>query len=159
MDIAEVGILATTLKSAGDLVTTIISLGDSTKIQNVARELNTVILAAQRSAFEAQSSQLTLLKQVGELEKQIAVIKAWETEKVRYELKDIGGRGYAYVVKAGMRGAEPPHAICANCYQHEKISFLQFNGESRVGDQAFRCPSCKTAFNFYKVSMDASLQT
>ena len=147
MNIAEIGVLASSLKSAGDLVATMVGLRDSTKIQEAARELNTIILAAQRSALEAQSSQLSLLKQVGELEKEVVAVKKWDAEQQRYELKDMGGRALVYAIKPSMRGTEPPHAICTNCYEHGKKSILQFNGASTMGEQSYDCSSCKTRFH------------
>jgi len=37
-------------------------------------------------------------------------------EKEKYELKKVG-RGIAYTLKPEAEGTEPPHLICARCYE------------------------------------------
>ena len=142
---------ASGLKTIMDTLKGFKDINDATVRNNVAIELQGKILAA-------YADQFALTEKVSELEKEITAVKGWETQKERYELKDIGGRGFAYIVKATMRGTDPPHAICTNCYEQGKKSILQFNGELRVFDQEFTCPLCKTAFKFYKADMDTVLQ-
>ena len=151
MAIAEVATGAGLFKTVMDTLKGFKDIGDANIRNTVAIELQSKILAAYQD-------QLALTERVSALEKEIANMKTWEAEKHRYELKDIGGRGYAYIVKGAVRGTEPPHAICANCYEHGEKSILQFNGEPRLYEQAFACPSCRTEFNFYKSTMDAVLQ-
>jgi hypothetical protein len=82
------------------------------------------------------------LNRVGELEKEVARLETWNAEKDRYELKDVGFGSLAYVVKEAMRGAEPPHQICATCYQHGRKSILQPRNVSM--DKLLICPECET---------------
>jgi hypothetical protein len=89
-----------------------------------------------------QLAQSELIERVGALEKEMATFEAWEAQKKRYELKDVGLGSLAYVVKESERGTEHPHQICAACYQHRKVSILQPKTES--SDKLLSCPECKT---------------
>jgi hypothetical protein len=114
-------------------------------IQGKVIELNGIILSAQSSALEANVAQFSLLDRVRQLEAEIAGLKAWDGEKQRYELTDIGDGNFAYILKAPMRGAEPPHYFCANCYREGRASILQHMRTHGMGD-LLMCPSCKTKF-------------
>ena len=107
-----------------------------------ASRRNAAVIELQEKILTAQSAQAALIERVGYLEKEVARFETWETEKQRYELKDVGMGSLAYSVKDAMRGSEPPHQICAACYEHRKKSILQ------PGDEAWhsvlKCPECKT---------------
>jgi hypothetical protein len=110
-------------------------------IDDTARR-NAAVIELQEKILSAQSAQSDLVERVRELEKEVAAFETWDADKKRYELKDIGLGSLAYVVKESERGAEPPHQICAACYQHRKVSILQPKSESR--DKLLICPECKT---------------
>ena len=69
----------------------------------------------------------------------------WDSEKQRYELTDVGDGNFAYVLKAAMRGSEPPHYVCANCYRQGKASILNHMHTRGMGD-LLTCPACGTKF-------------
>jgi hypothetical protein len=92
--------------------------------------------------FAAQSRYRAAMEHITELEEKLTHFETWETEKQRYELKDIGLGSKAYVIKESMRGGETPHEICATCYQHGKKSILQPRDIS--ADKLLICPECKT---------------
>jgi hypothetical protein len=96
----------------------------------------------QEQILSAQQEQAALLERVRELEKQMADLETWETEKQRYELKTVYPGGLARVMKSGMENGEPPHWLCANCYENRKKSYLQ-TSESRGGGPiaVWRCPA------------------
>ena len=133
------------LKAAGDAVKLIIASHDSGVIRQKVGELQTQILAAQEQALGAYADYLTLLKRIGELEKQIAGFETWEAQKKRYEMKEVATGYIVYALKAQESGGEPPHWICASCYQNDKKSILQA-GERLMGSPtgAWICPVCKT---------------
>jgi hypothetical protein len=70
------------------------------------------------------------LERVGALEKEVAHFKAWDTEKQRYKLTELGARFVAYMLKEGMENGEPPHHLCAQCYSDNLKTILQ--SEDRV---------------------------
>jgi hypothetical protein len=141
VDMASFASAVSSLKTAGDIAKALVGLHDAQTIQSKVIELNGIILSAQQSALAAQSDQFTLLERVRELEKEVARLEAWNAEKDRYELKDVGLGSLAYVVKEAMRGAEPPHQICAACFQHGKKSILQPRTISM--ERLLICSECK----------------
>jgi hypothetical protein len=72
----------------------------------------------------------------------MAQLEAWETEKKRYQLTDYGRGTFAYALKPDAADGEPPHRVCANCYQHGQKSILQFSHSSDTRDH-FECAACK----------------
>lgn len=73
-----------------------------------------------------------MIERIRDLQEQIVQLKAWETEKQRYEFKTFGG-GVACFLKPETQGTEPMHPICANCYARGKISYL-----AKIPDDAIR---------------------
>lgn len=51
-------------------------------------------------------------------------VKAWDAEKQRYHLTEVGLGGLAYRLKPEAQGAEPVHSICPSCYQNQKSRFF-----------------------------------
>jgi hypothetical protein len=68
-------------------------------------------------------------------------VKARNTEKYRYELQSVGPGANAYVLKESMRGSEPIHWICANCFQSGKRRFLSEN-HSDLHYVYHKCQEC-----------------
>jgi hypothetical protein len=108
------------LKAAGEITKLIIASHDANVIRQKAIELQAQIFTAQQNALTAQSDQFTLLERVRELEKQIADLEAWATEKRRYVLQDLEPGVFVYALKPEMADGEPMHQICQTCYQRGK---------------------------------------
>jgi hypothetical protein len=129
VDVATISVGLQSLKAAFEIGKTLLNLGLSVQVQDRIREMNEKILAAQESAIASRDYQSTLLKQIGDLEKHIAQLEAWDAEAQTYELKDVGKFGLtgrlAYAPKEGTHTSEPAHLLCANCYQQRHKSFLQ----------------------------------
>jgi hypothetical protein len=142
--VAEVFAGLGALKTAFDLAKGLKDINDAT-IRNAA------VIELQEKILTAQQQQSALVESVSALEKEVADLKAWDGEKQRYELKNVGGEGpavFAYALKAGEENGEPPHLLCANCYQSRRKSILQATAELRSRLRAHRCPSCKAEFEF-----------
>jgi len=116
---------ASALRAAGDIVKLMIASHDANVIREKARELQAQIITAQSNALAAQADQFALLERVRELEKQITDLEDWGADKQRYELKQVISGSIVYSLKPGMDVSEPPHWICATCYQSRKKSILQ----------------------------------
>jgi hypothetical protein len=123
-DMSLIAGAVSSLKLAQDMTKTLISLRDFTKLNETVIELQRVILAAQSDALAAQSDQFTMLERVRNLEAEIARLKAWDSEKGKYELKDVGHGAFAYVRKEDADPREPPHWLCTKCYRDGKGSIL-----------------------------------
>jgi len=110
-------------------------------------ELQAAIMDAQAGAIEAQQAHSADVKRIGDLEAEVARLKAWEGEKQKYELKGLGGGAVAYMLKAEERGAEPPHWLCQPCYEKGQKRMLQPQDMVVVGrGHNFSCPECHSAF-------------
>ncbi|HEX4296288.1 MAG TPA: hypothetical protein VHZ29_19300 [Rhizomicrobium sp.] len=139
MDMASIQAAMTGLNAAANIGGALLKLVSGTEIQTKVIELNTQILAAQTSALAANSDQFALLQEVREMKEELARVKAWEAEKQKYELHRYPTGSFCYSIKDAMRGSEPPHEICANCYEQGKKRILQ-----RQNHLFVFCPNCKT---------------
>lgn len=129
------------LNAAGQTIEKLIETRDFVKFGDELRKLYADILSAQRSAMTAQASEATLLEEVGKLKKRVTDLEGWEAEKQRYELVAIAPNVVAYAIKANARGNEPPHYICANCYNVGRKSFLNQTVRGQYLDR-YQCKTC-----------------
>jgi predicted nuclease with TOPRIM domain len=124
-------------KALKDIGEATIGLANAATFRERQIEFQGKIIDAQSALMTLQQERSTLLERIGQLEAEVAQLKAWETEKQRYELKQWEPHGiFAYAVKEDARGAEPEHWICPDCYQNRQISILQpvvrFPGRAEV---------------------------
>jgi hypothetical protein len=132
IDLGSMAALKSSLDSAIAILKAMVGLRDAAIIQDKVIELQGVILSAQSSALAANTAQFALLERVRDLEQEIVQLKDWEREKQRYQLNSIGRGAFAYMPKPGMEDGEPPHWLCANCFNRRQKSFLQFKGQDRI---------------------------
>lgn len=109
------------------------------------------VIELQKEILSAQAAQSALVDQVGNLEKEVARLKAWDADKQRYQLTEISTGVLAYTLKEGMEAGEPFHMLCANCYQHNEKSLLQATQELRKARRVHNCPHCKAEFEMGNV--------
>lgn len=81
MDIASITATITGLKAAGDIVNGLMNAKTSSTVDTAVRELNTHLLTVQREAMAANTEQFTMIEEIRALKKEIAHIKAWDSEK------------------------------------------------------------------------------
>lgn len=146
VDISAISGLMTALRGAADITKAMIDLRDGAMIQSKVIELQSAILAAQGQAFTAHDERAALVARVSELEKEMAGLKAWETEKQNYELTDIGQGVLAYAMKDGVQGTGPAHKICANCYGEGHKSLLQPQVTDVGRWDYFQCKRCNATY-------------
>lgn len=144
MDMGSIAAAANSLKVAGDIAAGLISLKTVTEVQAKAIELNQKIIAAQHEIFAANAAQSDLVQRVGDLERQIAQIKAWDEQKKRYKLTNPweGNPALVYALTASCKDTEAAHWICTKCYDDGKRSILQPN-KDKTGFILLICPTCK----------------
>ena len=53
----------------------------------------------QKEILSAQSAQADLVEEISSLKAKIASFETWETEKKKYDLKDLGWGALAYILK------------------------------------------------------------
>jgi hypothetical protein len=76
----------------------------------------------------------------------VAALKAWEAEKERYELTEIGPGVFAFALKESMRQGQPVHRICANCCANGTKSYLQRHLSGPVLER-LKCNTCGEAID------------
>lgn len=86
----------------------------------------------------AQQAHMACHQKAMELEKEVAHLREFETEKQRYVLKALGPDSLAYALRDNEQGEEPLHYLCARCFQKAEKSMFQFAGY----EKAFRVLSC-----------------
>lgn len=111
---------------------------------NDAAIRNGAVIELQEKILAAREAQSTLLERIHELEEKVASFEKWETEKDRYELKDVGWGGLAYMLKPDARGSKPPHLVCTNCYGNRRIEIVQTT-PTKDG-LVLMCPACQAKF-------------
>lgn len=141
----DIPIAISTFKTMVDIVQGMKNLNDAAKLNSAVIELQSKILSA-------QSDQFALIERVRDLEQQIVSAKDWEREKQRYHLQAVDSAAQAYVLKPGMENGEPPHWLCANCFNKGQKSLLSFKGQdtgpngSRRDTSTYACDNCKMSF-------------
>lgn len=130
------------LKTAAELTQGLLALKTDAAVSTKVVELNGVISGIQQQLFAAQADYSALTSRIRDLEAEIVDFKNWEEEKQRYELHELAPGTLVYRVKPEVKGAEPVHYLCTNCYQQRIKAILQYSGYSK-GHKSFTCPSCK----------------
>lgn len=140
----------TSFSHANNLIKAIIDARDNLNNLEQWNALQSEIATIQTGYIALTQQNLSLLTEVNDLKKELARIEAWNTEKDRYELKDVGdchaGCGvFVYTLKeSAAQRAEPTHWLCANCYNQGKKSILQLRNFTTNSSRIHNCPLCKT---------------
>ena len=147
------------LKAAFDITKGLNAANTQAGINEVKIALQEHILNAQQALAAANEQQSAVAERIRNLEQEIMRLKDWSAEKERYHLQDIYRGAMAYVPKPGMENGEPPHWLCANCFNQGRKSFLQFKGQDKRpgggnGHQStYGCDACRrTVKVFYTVN-------
>src|SRR5438045_1906145 len=117
VDVSAIAAAINSFKAAKDIAESMIGLRDAAAFQGKLIEFQSKIIDANNAAFAAQEERSALLEKIRELEQEVANFEAWETEKQRYDLKEVWPGAFTYVLKSDASGADPVHWICTNCYQ------------------------------------------
>jgi hypothetical protein len=142
IDAGSIAAAIGSLKTAADIAKGFLDLKEAAAVQGRVIELQGVILSAQSSALAAQSEQMTSLDRIRQLERQIAHLEAWDMEKKRYQLAEVAPGLTAYSLKPGMENGEPPHQICASCYNKGHKSPLQVETRYPGMAEVLVCHDC-----------------
>lgn len=149
-DIALIQSAITGLKTAADIAKGILDLKTMAEVQGKIIELQAAILSAQSSALAAQSDQFAMVEEIRALKEEIARVKAWEEQKQRYALYEVRSNRFVYLLKESRKGTEPPHWICAKCYEDGRKSVLQFQGTYFVDTHCLTCHLCKNTIPMHE---------
>lgn len=146
--LAEISAGLTGLNAAKQIIQGLDAIRTETALNEVKINLQGFILEAHQGLFAAQQAQATDAARIAELEQEIMRLKDWSAEREKYELKALGRGSFAYMLKAPMRGTEPAHWLCTQCYTGGKKAIMQLQGQHKAGprDVVHACPSCQANF-------------
>jgi hypothetical protein len=148
VDMSAIAGALSALKGANDIAQAMIGLRDAAAFQSKLIEFQAKIIEANNSAFAAQDERTAFLRQISNLESEVAALKAERSRLQRYELKDFGGNTFAYQLKESEANGEPIHRACPNCYGNGHISILQFDFRTAASQDKYVCHSCKSELEF-----------
>ena len=143
VDLSSISEALGALKALKDIALGVISTRDADLLAGKVREFNDKLIEAQTAIIAVNDERTALIQRVGAAEKELAELKDWNADKENYELKRVSHFGsLAYVLKESVEGAGPAHALCANCYEHNKKRLLQGTPKVEVGRRMFECQDC-----------------
>lgn len=118
--------------------------GVSTQQAKAMSQLYDSVLDIQQQLLTAQNREYELLARCRALEEEIAHTRDWQAEATRYVLRSVDG-GVVRQQKAKDDSRNPPHWLCANCFEEQKRSYLQRDPKIVDGRHVWNCPRCTTA--------------
>ncbi len=137
---AEIVAFVTALGHATNIAKAAVEARDESKRREALAELTGALAELQAKHLAVIQNQLALLQQNEGLRKQLATYDQWEKEKARYKLENIGAGALVRAFHPSQPTDDPPHWICANCYEDRHKSPLQ-STEQR---NDYVCPKCNT---------------
>lgn len=129
---AAVGVMSA-LKGMSDIAAAMIGLRDAEVFRAKALEMQAQVLAANAGVLRLQEENLALMQDLHRAEKRLAELEQWAAERERYALTEVGPLSFAYEVKDAVRGVEPQHLLCANCFHAGHKSVLQLKDRTVPG--------------------------
>ena len=131
----------TSIKSMTDIATLMSKMKTDSAVIEKAAELHATIISLQSAILTIQAEHQSLLTKNNELKQKIVDIENWKTEAANYSLKNIRLASFVYASNPNQTSSEPPHWICAKCYQDKKKSILQ-RGEQFDQGYIYHCNTC-----------------
>ena len=127
----------------------IIDSKTSSALREQAIESQFAIIEIQNTLMNMQTQYQTLLQEKNDLKQQLIDAENWDAEAAKYSLQDVENGVFAYVLKPDVETTEPPHWLCARCYNENYKSILQRTGADSKGI-IFYCQKCGNTLRFHK---------
>lgn len=143
MDLSLIQGTISGLKVASDMAKDFLDLKSMADVQGKVIELQSAILAAQSSALAANADQAAMAEEIRRLREQLALAQAWSVEKQRYRLIALEPGVYAFALNKATAGDEPPHWVCARCFNTGVKYVLQNQGDF-YGASEYLCNGCNS---------------
>jgi hypothetical protein len=124
MPASEIAAAINSVRATFDLAKAAIGLRDAEAFRTKSVELNGFILQALEKAIAAREAEAEQLQRIRTLEAELTRLKEWDAEKQKYELKKLWTGAMAFMLKTEVRGTEPPHWLCPQCYSDAQKAFL-----------------------------------
>lgn len=97
---------------------------DAVSLQEQKIAMLAEIAAIQSNQIAMTEKNQSLLEDNDKLRKEIARFEDWDRQMTRYKLHSPWGNAVVYSLIESRSTGEPPHWLCAQCYEKHKRSFL-----------------------------------
>jgi len=128
--------------SLAKLATDLIATSDTAKRNTQLIEFQNALIGLQSLIASVQQENATLIRQKSDAEEELKRMKDWDAEKKRYKMATPYSGVTVYAVQKSMSNGEPPHYLCANCFQNRKLSILA-HSTPKEGFVAIVCAGCR----------------
>ncbi len=152
--ISELLLAAQSVQSLTTLLKAAKGLSNYNEIVAAVAEVNIKLMQANAVALASQEKQSALATKIQELEKECDRLKDWQTEKERYELKEIAPGVFARIEKGLVGNLQSAHKFCATCFEQNFKGPLQQEKIDVGRKLSLTCHRCKS-----KVIFDSYLKT
>ena len=126
---------------------TMLDAAKGLKSINDAVVRNEAVIGLQEQILSAREAYASLLDKVGELEREVARLNDWESEKQRYELQKFNPGVHLPTLKVGV-ASTGVHHLCPACFEQGKKSILQATPDTHMRYRVHLCPRCQTKLAF-----------
>ena len=124
-------------------------------IDKIGRVSRLLANAIELSQADVREKLLTLNEEILEMREMVLALKSenvdlkdrllkadnFEREKERYQLHKLETGSLVYVLREPFQDAEPPHYLCANCFERGEKSYLQPAKQDFHAD-TYACQAC-----------------
>jgi hypothetical protein len=140
--VAELFAGVSAFKTLLDMLKSVKEMDDAARRNAAVIEIQEKVLEIQEKVLAGQSEQAELIDLVGKQRTRIAQLEAWDVDKERYVLTELGGGHFAYALKDSMAKGDPPHHLCAQCYTDNIKSILQSEDRQPGRCSVLTCHRC-----------------
>ena len=120
-----VTMLVQLVPSIAKLATGLTSAADAAKRNAQLIEFQNSLIGLQSLIASVQQENATMARQKGDLEEELKRMKDWGAQSRRYKLAAPFAGCMVYALQKAMSEGEPPHYLCASCFQKGQPSILQ----------------------------------
>jgi DNA-directed RNA polymerase subunit RPC12/RpoP len=149
--LAEATAAFTSLKTATDIVKTLLALREATQFNSQLADLLSAVVEARLQTLAIHESHTSISSRVKELEDEIERLKSWKADAGTYEAMEVASGLFAYVSNDNLQTMQSAQKLCSNCFHKQVKSFLQQASEDHR-TRSLSCQSCKSkvVFRGYK---------
>ena len=134
--------------SLAKLATDLVSTSDAAKRNAQLIEFQNALIGLQSLIASVQQENATLIRQKSDAEEDLKRMKNWDAQKQRYKLAAPFAGCMVYALQKSMSNGEPPHYLCAACFQKGEPSILQSREAKRTKEgrdcSLFYCSVCRS---------------
>ena len=128
----------TTYNHASNIIKSLFELKVDTTIIEKLNLLSREIQALYGSNLELQQKLASSIAEKNDLRKELTRFEEWEDQKRRYKLYQPWANAIVYAITESKSNSDPPHWLCAKCFEERKRSFLN-SRMAKSGYEEFFC--------------------